>query len=119
MSKKSKKGHSIKNPVVFSVSIDTDDDFTVDGETQVKRNVTVTGVGDVSFNLVQHLLSLHYESKARSTVKIDDFKKLIGCLDFKEGIQKLMMSESSFDYSSRISANSGNQSIVVTLEKNA
>lgn len=120
MSSKTKagKGHSIPNPVMFSVTIDTDDDFTVDGETHVKRNITVTGNGDVTVNLSKYLLDLHYEASARNALKVDDFKKMIRSRDFKDAIHKLTLPKDHFDYSSRVSAG-GNQSIVITLVDNA
>lgn len=120
MSSKTKagKGHSIPNPVMFAVTIDTDDDFTVDGETHVKRNITVTGNGDVTENLSKYLLSLHYDSHARSAFKVDDFKKMIRSRDFKDAIHKLTLPKDHFDYSSRVSAG-GNHSIVITLVDNA
>lgn len=111
---KAAKSHSIPNPVMFSVTIDTDDDFTVDGETHVKRNITVTGNGDVTENLSKYLLSLHYDSGARSAFKVDDFKKMIRSRDFKDAIHKLTLPKDHFDYSPRVSAG-GNHTIVITL----
>jgi hypothetical protein len=116
MSKKTKagKGHSIKNPIMFNVVIDTDDDFTVDGERHLSRNITVTKEGDATQNLVDALLGLHYESSGRNSVKVADFKKLLGSFDFKEAVKKLMYHKDSLDYTTRVSAG-GNHTIVVTL----
>lgn len=116
MSRKAKKGHSIPNPVAFTVVIDTDDDFTIDGETQINRTVTVTGNGSVADNLSQYLLNMHYESSARNAFKVSDFKKMIGSLDFVSAVRYLTLPEDHFDYSSRVTAG-GNHSIVVTLNK--
>lgn len=118
MSKNSKsgKGHSIPSRVVFAVTIDTDDDFTVDGNTQVQRSFTVSRKGDVSASFVQYLLDLHYQSSARNAFKVDDFKKMIGSLDFKSAIQKLLLPKEHFDFTSRVTAG-GNHTIVVTLEE--
>lgn len=118
MIKKSKagNGHSIPSRVVFAVTIDTDDDFTVDGNTQVKRSVTVSRKCDVVVSFVQYLLNLHYESSARNAFKVDDFKKMIDSLDFKSAIQKLLLPEEHFDFTSRVMAG-GNHTIVVTLEE--
>lgn len=113
---KGRKGHSIQNPVMFAVTIDTDDDFSVDGNTQIQRSVTVSRKGDVVTSFVQYLLDLHYESSARNVFKVDDFKKMIGSLDFKSAIQKLLLPVDHFDFSSRVSAG-GNHTIVVTLEE--
>lgn len=112
--KKVEKSHSIQNPVMFSVVIDTDDDFTVDGQTHVKRNITVTGNGNVTDNLSKYLLDLHYDSHARSAFKVEDFKKMIRSRDFKDAIHKLTLPKDHVDYSPRLSAG-GNHTIVITL----
>lgn len=56
----SKKKHSIKDPIVYNVCIDTDDDFTIDGETFFNKNITVSKEENSADNLIKYLNSLHY-----------------------------------------------------------
>lgn len=110
----SKKKHSIKNPVVYKVTIDTDDDFMIDGESFFDKNITVSKDGCSAENLIKYLNNLHYEAHSSKQNKITDFKTMISKNDFKMGIKNLTTEESDFDHSTKIKCGT-NHTIVITL----
>jgi len=114
MSRKAKKGHSIPNPVAFNVIIDTDDDFTVDGQTRINRTVTVSKDGIVGRNLAYYLLNLDYKVNPNKSSKLTDFKACLKSIDFSNCILLLTLPKDHFDYTSKITFG-GNQTITITL----
>lgn len=110
----SKKKHSIKNPIVYNVCIDTDDDFTIDGETFFNKNITVSKEDNSADNLIKYLNNLHYESHSSKKIKISDFKSMISTTDFKMVLRTLTYEESNFDHSKKVTCGS-NHTIVITL----
>lgn len=123
MSKKNKaqkeQGLSqIQNPVIIKIFIQTDDDFTVNGQFQLKQELHFASLEEMHKGVFTFFDSLNFRCEERTMYRLTSFLEFVRSAEFKADVEllgTLLYPDTPFATYAEKAETGGNQYIIINV----